>query len=70
MTNVLMYIPFVFYITEKQVTFLRGVKSLVKTISDMGNPFMDTSGDLLVLDTRMVVDCTIVDSIQKIIYVR
>ncbi len=35
-------------------------------MSDMGNPFMDTSGDLLVLDTRVVADCTIVDSIQKI----
>ena len=35
-------------------------------MSHMGNPFMDTSGDLLVLDTRVIVDSTVVDTIQKI----
>ena len=32
----------------------------------MGNPCMDPSGDLLVLDTRVVADCTIVESVQTI----
>ena len=32
----------------------------------MGNPFMDASGDLLVLDTRVVAECTIVESVQTI----
>ena len=27
---------------------------------------MDTSGDLLVLDTRVIVDSTVVDTVQKI----
>ena len=30
----------------------------------MGNPFSDTSGDLLVLDTREVVNAAVVDSVQ------
>ena len=33
-------------------------------MSHMGNPFMDNSGDLLVLDT--IVGSTVVDTIQKI----
>ena len=32
----------------------------------MGNPFMDPSGDLFVLDTRVVAECTIVESVQTI----
>ena len=35
-------------------------------MSDIGNPFMDLSGDLLVLDTVVVADCTIVESVQTI----
>ena len=45
------------YITGKQATFLHDIKSLLKTMSDMDNPFMDTSGDLLALDTTVVADC-------------
>ncbi len=47
-------------------TFLRHVESLVSSMSEMGNPCMDPSGDLLVLDTRVVADCTIVESVQTI----
>ena len=32
------------------------MKALVETMDNMGNPFSDTSGDLLVLDTREVMD--------------
>ena len=35
-------------------------------MSEIGNPFMDLSGDLLVLDTIVVADCTIVKSVQTI----
>ena len=31
----------------------------------MDNPFSDTSGDLLVLDTREVVNAAVVDSVQN-----
>ena len=47
-------------------TFLRHVESLVSSMSEMGNPCMDPSGDLLVLDTRVVADCAIVESVQTI----
>ena len=49
-----------------QATFLRHVESLVRSMSEMGNPFMDSSGDLLVIDTRVVSDGTIVESVQTI----
>uniref|UniRef100_UPI00358E9C5E uncharacterized protein n=1 Tax=Myxine glutinosa TaxID=7769 RepID=UPI00358E9C5E len=48
-----------------QVAFLKNVKSLILTMKTMGNPFRDTSGDLLVLDTREVVDSSVVDSVRK-----
>ena len=35
-------------------------------MSEIGNPFMDLRGDLLVLDTRVVADCTLVESVQTI----
>ena len=49
-----------------QATFLWHVESLVSSMSETGNPFMDPGGDLLVLDTRVVAECTIVDSVQTI----
>ena len=53
-----------FHILGKQSTFLQHVNFLTRTMSHMGNPFMDTSGDPLVLDT--IVGSTVVDTIQKI----
>ena len=50
--------------TPAQATILRHVESLVGSISEMGNPFVDPSGDLLVLDTIVVAECTIVESVQ------
>ena len=35
-------------------------------MSETGNPFMDLIGDLVVLDTIVVADCTIVESVQTI----
>ena len=37
-------------------------------MSHMVNRFMDTSGDLLVLDTRIIVDFTVVDLYPVILY--
>ena len=53
-----------FHILGKQSTFVQHVNFLTRTMSHMGNPFMDTSGDPLVLDT--IVGSTVVDTIQKI----
>ena len=49
-----------------QATFLWHVESLVSSMSEIGNPCMDLSGDLLVLDTIVVADCTLVESVQTI----
>ena len=54
-----------FLMLGKQSTFLQHVNFLTRTMSHMVNPFMDTSGDLLVLDTRVIVDSTVGDTIQK-----
>ena len=35
-------------------------------MKEMGNPFSDTSGDLLVLDTREVADASIVESVKQL----
>lgn len=39
-----------------QTSFLKEVKSLVAVIEEMGNPFFEQSQDLLVLDTRDILD--------------
>ncbi len=49
-----------------QASFLKDVKSLVKTMEEMGNPFVDTSNDLLVLDTRVIVDKEVAESYTNI----
>ena len=49
-----------------QATFLWHVEFLVSSMSETGNPFMDQIGDLVVLDTIVVADCTIVEPVQTI----
>ena len=49
-----------------QVAFHRNVKSLTAVIEEMGNPFGDNSGDLLVLDSRDIANAAIVNSVRKI----
>ena len=39
-----------------QVAILEEVKSLVGVIEEKGNPFMEQSEDLLILDTRDIMD--------------
>ena len=53
-----------------QAMLLWHVESLGSSISEMGNPFMDPSGDLLILDTSVVAECTIVESVQTIEKIR
>jgi hypothetical protein len=49
-----------------QVAFHGDVKSLADVIEEMGNPFDDNSGDLLVLDTRDIVDTAIINTLRQI----
>ena len=47
--------------------FVKEVKSLCATIEEMGNPFMESSEDLLVLDTHDIVDSSVTDTIKNIV---
>lgn len=49
-----------------QKTFAKNVNSLVTTIQDMGNPFLEDSGDLLVLDTKTVMNESVVHTVKTI----
>ena len=49
-----------------QTAFQRQVKSLSSTIEEMGNPFVEQSDDLLVLDTRNMLDTTVGKTIKPI----
>ena len=49
-----------------QKTFFEQVISLVSTIEDMGNPFLEKSEDLLVLDTKDIVDQSVVETVKNI----
>ena len=47
------------------MAFIKDVKSLTMTIKDIGNPFCDTNGDLLVTDTRVVAEVAVVYCVSK-----
>ena len=49
-----------------QVVFARDVKALSAAMEDMGNPFTEESSDLLVLDSRNIVDAAVADTVQQI----
>ena len=49
-----------------QMTFLNQVKPLSNVIEDMGNPFIDESDDLLVLDTRDLADPSVVNTMRNL----
>ena len=46
---------------HKQLAFARDVKTLRETIKEIGNPFTEDSSDLLILDSRNIVDVTVSD---------
>lgn len=49
-----------------QLAFARDVKALTAAIDDMGNPFCESSSDLLVLDARDLADAAVIDSLNQI----
>ena len=50
-----------------QKAFAQDVKALTSAIEDMGNPFCEESSvDLLVLDTRDLVDAAVIDTVKRI----
>ena len=49
-----------------QLSFAQSVQALTATIEEMGNPFIESSGDLLVLDSRNIIDTAVVDTLCHI----
>lgn len=49
-----------------QKSFVHDVKLLKSTFDEYGNPFLETSGDQLVLDTRDIENKPVVDTLYKI----
>ena len=46
-----------------QTAFARDMKSLSATVEEMGNPFSESSSDLLVLDSRNIADSAVADTV-------
>ena len=44
-----------------QAAFLKEVKALVTVLEEMGNPFLEHTQDLLVIDTRDIMDTEVAD---------
>lgn len=49
-----------------QISFAKDVKALVCVMEEMGNPFLEQSGDLLVLDTRTIADASVIATVRQI----
>ena len=47
-----------------QATFLKEVKYLVAVFEEMGNPFLEQSEDLLVLDTKDILDASVAEAVR------
>ena len=47
-------------------TFISEVASLTAVIEEMENPFLEKSNDLLVLDTRNIMDISVGDTVRRI----
>lgn len=59
-------IIFLSFVLATQASFLKNVKVLVETMHNMGNPFTDTSSDLLVLDRQEVRNAGVIDSVRNL----
>ena len=49
-----------------QMRFMKQVGNLCETIEEMGNPFEETSDDLLVLDTHDIADKAVAETVRNI----
>ena len=48
-----------------QSAFLKDVQSLTLVLQDMGDPFLEESNDLLVLDTKYIME-TVAGTVKKV----
>ena len=51
---------------SEQNRFYKNVHNLVNSIEEYGNPFLDVSEDLVVLDTRDIADKSVVNTVKSI----
>jgi hypothetical protein len=49
-----------------QFAFVKDVKALTAVIQEMGNPFLEESNDLLVLDTKDIMDESVTKTVRKV----
>ncbi len=49
-----------------QVAFLKDVRALVTVFEEMGNPFLERSQDLLVIDTKDIMDAQVAETVRRI----
>ena len=49
-----------------QKSFLHDVKALKSAFDEYGNPFLESSSDLLVLDTKGITNEAVIDTVNKI----
>ena len=49
-----------------QAAFQKEVKTLVTVLEEMGNPFLEESQDLLIIDTRVMMDDAVADLVRKV----
>ncbi len=55
-----------FLLIGSQSAFARDVKSLTEVFEEMGNPFLEESEDLLVLDSRNIVHVAAIKEIEQL----
>ena len=49
-----------------QAAFQKDVKSLTSVLEELGNPFLDDSQDLLVLDTKDIMEQSVKETVKKV----
>ena len=49
-----------------QAAFMKDVRALIALFQEMGNPFLENTQDLLVLDTRDIMETPVAETVRKI----
>ena len=49
-----------------QTAFLKGIRAHVTVLEETGNPFLECSQDLLVTDTRDIMDTQVTETVRRI----
>ena len=49
-----------------QAAFIKDVRSLTAVVEEMGSPFLEETEDLLVLDTRDIIDASVGETVRKV----